>query len=189
MNTIQIKNLKSITDTGPLSIKPITVFVGANSSGKSSLIRTFPLFKQSSESKILGTVLWSGKYVDYGSYVESLNLNASKNESAEISFSFTFTVNAPPTQRLPGLADGTIVKVTINVHGDEYSKSSYSEIVYEIHGNTISMRVASDLKIVAVTINKTDLTKQVSEVYRAYKIYSIVPLLFPISRSIALGES
>lgn len=179
MDTIQIKNLKTISDSGPISIKPITVFVGQNSCGKSSLIRCFPLFKQSSESKILGTILWSGKYVDYGSFDESINYNTTKTNNKEISFSFSFKLSSPGNRGF--LADATPVKITINVSGDEYSKSSYTDIIYEIYDNKFSMRITSDIKITSAFINGTDFTKQITDYYRAYKIYNMVPILFSSS--------
>lgn len=183
MDKIQIRNLKSITDSGEISIKPITVFVGQNSSGKSSLVRCFPLFKQSAESKILGTVLWSGKYVDYGSFDESVNHNTRTDEPSvpkEVSFSFSFRTSKNRRGYLP---EDSPVRLTINVFGDEYSKSSYTDILYEIFENKISMRINTDLKILSLTINGTDFTRQASDIYRAFKGYTIVPLLFSSARN------
>ncbi|MBF0428109.1 MAG: AAA family ATPase, partial [Magnetococcales bacterium] len=51
MEMIQLKNLKNLTDTGEISLKPLTVLVGKNGSGKSSFLRFFPLLKQSAERK------------------------------------------------------------------------------------------------------------------------------------------
>ena len=185
MDKIRIKNLKSIVDSGEISIKPITVFVGQNSSGKSSLIRCFPLFKQSAESKILGTVLWSGKYVDYGSFDESVNHEVNSTTPKEISFSFSFRISPHRRSYLP---DDSSVKLTINVAGDEYSKSSYTDIFYEIFGNSISMRTNTDLKILIFRINGVDFTKQAAEFYRAYKIYTIIPVLFRSGRTTLLYD-
>ncbi|HFZ8835876.1 TPA: AAA family ATPase, partial [Salmonella enterica subsp. enterica serovar Bareilly] len=42
---IGIQNFRSFVDRTFIDIKPITVFVGKNSSGKSSLLRTFPLLR------------------------------------------------------------------------------------------------------------------------------------------------
>lgn len=179
MDTVQIKNLKSIQDTGVLSIRPITVFVGKNSSGKSSLIRSFPLFKQSAESKILGTVLWNGKYVDYGSFDESLNYNAISRDSQEISFSFSFNT----THNKRGLRKlSTLLNLTIDVSGDEYKKDSYTKITYEMYGNIFSVKVGPDLKIHSLIINETDFTKQAIENLRAYKIYTIIPVFYSTAR-------
>ncbi|HFG2220775.1 TPA: AAA family ATPase, partial [Vibrio cholerae] len=66
MDSIRIRNLRSFTDSvcneKYVEIKPITVFVGKNSCGKSTLLRTFPLLRQSIESNTTGPILWYGDY-------------------------------------------------------------------------------------------------------------------------------
>ena len=41
MKSFRLKNIKSFKDSGEIEIKPITILVGKNSCGKSSLLR-FP---------------------------------------------------------------------------------------------------------------------------------------------------
>jgi hypothetical protein len=139
-------------------------------------MRCFPLFKQSSDDKTLGTILWSGKYVDYGSFDESLNYNISDSEKKEISFSLSMKMSAVAQRHV--IADGTIVNVRISVHGDEYSKSSYTEIEYDVYGSKFSIRFAADLKLLSFFINGTDFTKSAFEFYRLFKSYSIMPILY-----------
>ena len=50
MQSVGIKNLRILEDTGFIDIKPITLLLGANSSGKSTFLRFFPLIKQSVEN-------------------------------------------------------------------------------------------------------------------------------------------
>ncbi len=189
METIQIKNLKSIQDSGEIEIKPITVFVGKNSSGKSSLIRCFPLFKQSAESKILGTILWSGKYVDYGSFEESINYKQKTEHPREISFSFVFKSSLYNSIHRQTPSDKTKIKLTINVSGDEYNKNSYTEVIFEIFGNKFSLKTSPDLQIISTQINGIDFTKQSNEIYRAYKTYNIIPILLGTTRGMLHADS
>ena len=75
MESIQIKNLRCLKDTGEVAISPITVLVGKNSSGKSSFLRSFPLLKQSLIRDADGPFLWTGDengYVDFGSFEEAV---------------------------------------------------------------------------------------------------------------------
>ena len=51
MDSIRIQNLRSLKDSGRIEIRPLVLLVGANSSGKSTFLRTFPLLKQSLEVK------------------------------------------------------------------------------------------------------------------------------------------
>ena len=75
LKAIQIKNVRSLVDTGAVPLSPITVLVGENSSGKSTFLRTFPLVKQSIMKRTDGPLLWAGDlddYVDFGSFSETL---------------------------------------------------------------------------------------------------------------------
>lgn len=90
MDTIRIQNLRSLEDTGPIDIKPITVLVGQNSSGKSTFLRTFPLLKQSIEERTAGPVLWYGRFVDFGSFAEAVNIHS---DEKEIVFEFNFVLS------------------------------------------------------------------------------------------------
>lgn len=86
---IQIKNFRSLKDTGLQKVTPITLLVGGNSSGKSSFLRSFPLLKQSISRRTAGPILWAGDaddYVDFGSFEETVTNDKSDN----IVFRFRF---------------------------------------------------------------------------------------------------
>jgi predicted ATPase len=87
---IRIQNLRSLQDTNEIEIKPLTVLVGKNSSGKSTFLRFFPLMKQTLETRTHEPILWySPRYVDFGSFDESIN---SISEKKTISFEFEFDI-------------------------------------------------------------------------------------------------
>lgn len=65
MNTLRLKNYRCFDDTGDISLKPLTLLVGANSSGKSSFLKFFPLVKQSVGIKKNGVFLWYSDDVDF----------------------------------------------------------------------------------------------------------------------------
>ncbi|MCK4258480.1 MAG: DUF3696 domain-containing protein [Halanaerobiales bacterium] len=68
MEGFRIQNIKSFQDSGQIEIRPITVFIGRNSSGKSSLIR-FPLvLQQSFQNNFSGPLIFDGSSVDYGNF-------------------------------------------------------------------------------------------------------------------------
>ncbi|WGF39859.1 MULTISPECIES: AAA family ATPase [Lysinibacillus] len=98
MDKIRIRNLRSLKDTNDIDIKPLTILVGKNSSGKSTFLRFFPLMKQTLSIKKNEPILWYSKEnVDFGSFYESLNRNS---VTEHIGFDFNFTVSE--------LNDGTI---------------------------------------------------------------------------------
>ena len=80
------KNFRCFEDTGWREIKPLTIFIGPNNSGKTSLILPFLLMKQSIGSIDLETPLKiKGDYVDLGGYRQIVNNN---DISKKIEFSF-----------------------------------------------------------------------------------------------------
>lgn len=189
MESIRIQNLKSIKDSGEITIKPITTLVGKNSSGKSSIIRCLPLFKQSAESKTLGTVLWSGKYVDYGSFDEALRKSTESEETKDITFSFQFRAHTESHRTKSQTREEPLTRITISITGDEYNRNSHTDITYELHGNKISFRTNPDLKIISATINGSDFTKQVNEIYKAFKLYTVIPVLFQTTRGNSTNDT
>ncbi|AOZ88520.1 hypothetical protein BK049_07315 [Bacillus xiamenensis] len=86
MDRIRIQNLRALQDTNYVELKPLTILVGKNSSGKSTFLRFFPLMKQTLETRTNEPILWySPSFVDFGSFDESLNY---KNKGNNISFEF-----------------------------------------------------------------------------------------------------
>lgn len=70
---LQLTNFKSWDDTGHVRIAPLTIFFGRNSSGKSSLIQSLLLMKQTAESLDPRQVLQLGgreTYADLGTYLD-----------------------------------------------------------------------------------------------------------------------
>ena len=91
MDSIQIKNIRSLKDTGKIELSPITLLVGENSSGKSTFLRLFPLIKQSISKRTDGPLLWAGDvddYVDFGSFVETIT----NDGSTDMTLSFSFLI-------------------------------------------------------------------------------------------------
>ncbi|EGQ8115101.1 AAA family ATPase [Vibrio parahaemolyticus] len=71
MKAIRVRNLRSFAndESQPfVELKPLTIFVGKNSCGKSSLLRTLPLLRQSVEERTSGPILWYGTYADFGMF-------------------------------------------------------------------------------------------------------------------------
>lgn len=86
MESISVKNFRSILESGEIEICPLTVAVGRNSAGKSSFVRLFPLLKQTLERKISDTLLWYGDYVDFGDFSHTV---FRKNCDKPIEIAFT----------------------------------------------------------------------------------------------------
>ena len=69
MDKIRLINFRNIKDSGEIELKPLTILVGKNGSGKSSFLRLFPLLQQSFLSAKKGPLLWyRDKGVDFGDF-------------------------------------------------------------------------------------------------------------------------
>lgn len=88
LQSISIKNLRSIYMENSLNLAPITVLVGKNSAGKSTFARTFPLLRQSCEAKTRAPILWFGGRTDFGSFAEALQ----KGQEERIEFNLTLRI-------------------------------------------------------------------------------------------------
>ncbi|MBB1321515.1 AAA family ATPase [Shewanella sp. SR43-8] len=82
LQSIRLRNLRSFSNNEEspfVDLKPITVFIGKNSSGKSSCLRSLPLLRQSVEARTTGPILWYGSYVDFGAFSEAIGHNSDGN--------------------------------------------------------------------------------------------------------------
>lgn len=84
MDSIRLKNYRSLEDTGEIAIKPLTFLLGANSSGKSSFLKILPLIKQSANNTVYGSFLWNGSLVDLKDFQ-----NVVRNGEGDVTMEFT----------------------------------------------------------------------------------------------------
>lgn len=92
LRAIRVRNLRCIEDSGWVELKPLTLLVGANSSGKSSLLRLFPLLKQSVRTATRGPLLWYDNLVDFGSYRDAVR---GHDEGREIAIEYRMELRRP----------------------------------------------------------------------------------------------
>lgn len=80
-----VENLRRLSATPSIEIRPITILLGRNSVGKSTFLRSLPLLRQSIETKSSAPVLWYGDYVDFGDFKSAVT---DKDLGKSIRFSF-----------------------------------------------------------------------------------------------------
>lgn len=84
---VRIQNLRSLVDTGFVEIKPLTILLGSNSSGKSTFLRSFPLFTQSVNKPLREPISWfDDAYVDFGDYDTAKSKLAPEEEGIKFSY-------------------------------------------------------------------------------------------------------
>lgn len=84
MNNLRLKNYRCFTDTGDIKFRPITILIGANSTGKSSVLKFFPLLKQTVGEFVNGLFLWTGPLVDLKDFKNTL-----RDDEKEMTIGFT----------------------------------------------------------------------------------------------------
>lgn len=141
MVSFRIKNIKAFSDSSNIQIKPITILVGQNSCGKSSLLRFLAVLAQT--ANYVGSnppISFFGENVDYGNF-EDVVFGKNGNE---IKFSLTYKVDITGNTRISTDASGNRVFLgsrkgpgTLN---DAIVKDATIEVVIRRVGKAIKVR-------------------------------------------------
>lgn len=102
----------------PIPIKPINIFVGKNSCGKSTFLRTFPLLRQSIQANTKSPILWFGDLVDFGDFNTALH-----DGGKEISFDFNTRIEIDEKE------EGWALVTLLNTPGFHKKTSAYDVCV------------------------------------------------------------
>lgn len=70
IQAVRLRNFRRFADTGEIRLAPVTLVLGKNSSGKTSLLRSLLLAKQLVSASTFEDVPLAGPNVDFGSYKE-----------------------------------------------------------------------------------------------------------------------
>jgi predicted ATPase len=140
-----VKNLRCLKDTGLVPIRPITVLVGRNSSGKSTFLRAFPLLRQSVETSRNSPILWyHERYVDFGSLKD-----AASEWLSEPSVTFQFRLRLPEWAEL-AIGDPAF-DIAMTLAGGEVPYVSAYEI--RVEGHVIHWDLDSRGRLACLVVN------------------------------------
>jgi predicted ATPase len=89
--SIRLRNFKSYADSGPVPLKPLTVLVGRNNVGKSSLIQALLLLKQTMEGRSNDALVTTQPLVDLGGFYDILHGKGEIPERSEVGVSLALT--------------------------------------------------------------------------------------------------
>ena len=144
LDYIRIQNVRSLKDTGKISLPQITILVGENSSGKSTFLRTFPLIKQSITKRTDGPILWAGDvddYVDFGSFSETVTNDSSNALTFSFGFPFSYLPSNFAHDIIPinfNFEKGSdAIEYTIKIESDQSKSREYVSYLSVSFNNTI----------------------------------------------------
>ncbi|WP_285015753.1 AAA family ATPase [Lactococcus garvieae] len=155
MESIELENLRAIRNSGEINLNNLNLFLGANSTGKSTILRFFPLIKQTLIRDNDSPLLWyDPEGVDFGSFDESIY---SRDKNNHLSYKFGFkNIDLD-------LKDSDMLEVILGYHieSTEYSRmvGGYHRffpyrLMSEINSRNIIAKVSTK-----ITINKDKYTK------------------------------
>jgi len=88
ISKISLENFKAFKKLEDFELKPITILCGINSCGKTSIIQSILLLKQTIESQKRNILLLNSKYVKLGTF-ENIIFNKDKKQTIQINFEFS----------------------------------------------------------------------------------------------------
>ena len=201
MDKLRLRNYRCFDDTGDIDLKPITLLLGANSSGKSSFIKFFPLLQQSMETRVNGLFLWDGQYVDFKNFK-----NTVRNGQGEIIIDYT--IGELKAQNYYGhrfqSIKNVVVSMTLCEKGEYYDYLKELTIHFEnmffkylfskdgrtclIEANGIKSESYAQEKIIVDYDNNLLPTVRFEVDRKDYKIGSVVPQLALAEVNVFVGR-
>jgi AAA15 family ATPase/GTPase len=185
MDSIRVERLRCLGDTGDIQLKPITVLLGQNSSGKSSFLRILPLLKQSLESRTTGPILWFGRLVDFGNFKDAHQTGSEDN----IEFSFNFKLDSIKLTNyrdflyfpLPGEArilNSFDIKLTLQVSEDKEKKTTrVSRIFLKLEDSKIQLDFGEDDSVTIFLVNSFNVLNLGKYVARKFNRSFLLPTI------------
>lgn len=146
LRSIRLRNFRSLRDTGVVELRPIVLLTGANSSGKSSLLRFFPLVRQTVEKPSNSPLLWYRRdgYVDFGDFASTL-----PRGSAEDTIEISATLERSEANSVPST---TLYEIT-NTIARKNGHSHVRETSISLWGDTITVRFDPDRTRATLALN------------------------------------
>ncbi|SHN72447.1 DUF3696 domain-containing protein [Desulfovibrio litoralis] len=180
--SFQVKNLRSIKDSGLLDLPPLSILIGENGSGKSSFMRFFQILQQSMGISQKGALSFYGDYVDFGSFKESIH-TFHDNEENYIGFSVKLK-GIEVESRLFARYGKNLEESTVEFRIEEASNNStyLSFFKININDDNITMAFDKEDKIEKILINDIDFASEISSL-RKLRNKNLVPICFDMRQS------
>jgi predicted ATPase len=131
LKSVRIRNFKCYRDSGEIPLAPLTVIIGCNNAGKSSILQPLLLLKQTLMDSSWNTrLVTTGSLVDVGGF-QHLPHGRGGARSGDVEFS----MSREPGERYAVATDGVDVREATNVkvsfrYNEEASRIEVSKLAY-----------------------------------------------------------
>lgn len=186
LKSIGVKNFRSLKEINickknVVDLKPLTMLLGKNSSGKSSFLRLFPLLKQSVSSRTRGVLAFFGDEVDFGDFDTTVSHESQekKNDYIELVFFGCLDKLFNPyiflSKRTPSSneSESSVVSYEINMKVQFDKKQDISYISYlslKIYDNTITFAVEKNGTLKSFVVNGKNYIKDLKNIRVHYGV-------------------
>ncbi|MBF0333497.1 MAG: AAA family ATPase [Alphaproteobacteria bacterium] len=198
LKSLRIENFKAFGAPQEIPLAPITLIYGPNSAGKSSIIQSLLLMKQTFQNRPANRLVFSGDIVDLGTYLSALHRHDSTFKM-KLGFSFS-----------PAATDGTIgssilnpgsirgIDITIDLppaaKRDKKNSPCISDVTYAIgDGKLFRARLSRETKKTSKSEAIDDETDDVYKILDEDSVKSICQLIeavrMPSRRSPSLSKA
>lgn len=165
IESFEIKNFKSIEDSGKINVSKINLIIGPNSSGKSSLLQALLLMKQTFEADVPNTALvLNGPYGNFGEYADFIHKKNTSN-SFEIIFNFKKTEKLKPyVCDICGAEYANkkwYIKHVSGTHKKYWNKFEnilLDDSYHSSKSNSLKLKYAYDESLETITLSEVELT-------------------------------
>lgn len=187
MKTLRLRNFRCLEDTRDIEIRPLTFLVGANSSGKSSFLKFFPLLRQSVRVRKRGVFLWNYHDVDLRDFKNTVKEGA---DTIDISF----TIGLLPLRGRGHISSEKSAKdlhvtLVISASGEHYDFMSSIEMKYVDQSIYISFDAAGKTNVVVNGICMNELYRLESILVSGQGMGIIPGLWFDSEKDVSLHPS
>lgn len=180
---IRLKNFKCYKDTGDIPLRPLTLLVGPNNAGKSTILDAILMLKQTLQDKEGAALITAGPFVELGGFHDILRGGRKARENA---LSIVLTASPALDGRLrfgPGMPfheefhDATTLSVTFSFDSRS-NRVRVSSVRFSDRGETV-LEVRPKGSAWRVTVRSRQIRKHIEISFRHF-----FPLIRPLKASI-----
>lgn len=169
IKTWSVEHFKSIYENTELEITPLTIFTGANSSGKSTILQSMLLTTQTIQNRIYSkSVILNGHIIKLGTFDDILSY---KQMTENISIGFKLDISRT-RDKVPGIyrinrylgKDGTKVQVSCDFSFSSIGKSNdITQLHPELQSSLVQMDIIKKDETVSNSIEIIKSNKSIDE--------------------------